>query len=217
MSSSSSKVKIRAIDRKDVHHIQSGQVIVDLATAVKELVENSLDAGATHVEVRLKEYGLTSFEVTDDGSGVDPSNYEALTLKHHTSKLSQFSDLDKTASFGFRGEALSSLCGLCSSLVVTTRVKDQAIGTQLEYDRTGKLIKQTPIARPVGTTVTVCDLFKPLPVRYGDFKRTIKRHYTRLLRIIQVDTHGCEYTRPLTFCFSVFCCRAMLWLARTLK
>jgi DNA mismatch repair protein PMS2 len=199
-----SKVQIRAIDRKDVHNICSGQVIVDLATAVKELVENSLDAGATHVEVRLKDYGLGSFEVTDDGSGVDSSNYEALTLKHHTSKLSEFSDLDKTASFGFRGEALSSLCGISGSLVVTTRVKDQAVGAQLEFDKTGalfvnvlapcltllvptgKLVNQTPVARPVGTTVTVCDLFKPLPVRHGDFKRTIKRHYTRLLRVIQV-------------------------------
>ena len=128
---------ILPIKRKDVHRIQSGQVIVDLATAVKELVENSLDAGGTHVEVRLKEYGLTSFEVTDDGSGVEPSNYEALTLKHHTSKLSDFSDLEKTSSFGFRGEALSSLCGLSDSVVITTRVKEQAIGAQLEYDRSG--------------------------------------------------------------------------------
>jgi DNA mismatch repair protein PMS2 len=85
---------IKAIDRSQVHRICSGQVIVDLPTAVKELVENAVDAGASAVSIRLEDYGSTVIEVTDNGSGVDVENYQALTLKHHTSKLQSFSDLD---------------------------------------------------------------------------------------------------------------------------
>ena len=77
---------------------------MDLATAVKELVENSLDAGATSVEVRLKEYGKDMIEIVDNGTGVEPVNYKGLTLKYHTSKLSTFSDLGSISSYGFRGK-----------------------------------------------------------------------------------------------------------------
>ena len=85
---------IQAIDRSQVHRICSGQVIVDLPTAVKEVVENAIDAGATAVIVRLRDYGSTSIEVIDNGSGIEETNFEGLTLKHHTSKLSSFSELD---------------------------------------------------------------------------------------------------------------------------
>ena len=103
---------VQAIDKRSVHQICSGQVVVTLATAVKELVENSLDAGATMVEVRLKNWGSECLEVVDNGSGVLPENFAALALKHHTSKLNVFSDLVGVETFGFRGEALSSLCAL---------------------------------------------------------------------------------------------------------
>jgi len=78
---------IRPIEASSVHRICSGQVVLDLAGAVKELVENALDAGATVVEVRLKEHGAELIEVADNGSGVSPAHYEALTAKYHTSKV----------------------------------------------------------------------------------------------------------------------------------
>jgi len=84
---------IKAIEAKSVHQIQSGQVIVDLCSVAKELVENSLDAGATSVEVRFKNHGLDSIEVQDNGSGIAPANYENVALKHYTSKLSSYDDL----------------------------------------------------------------------------------------------------------------------------
>eukprot|EP00250_Pteridium_aquilinum_P031931 c44604_g1_i1 orf=183-524(+) len=105
-------VVIKPIDKASVHRICSGQVILDLSMAVKELVENSLDAGSTSIEIKLKDYGAESFEVADNGCGVSPDNYQALTLKYHTSKISEFADLQSLSSFGFRGEALSSLCAL---------------------------------------------------------------------------------------------------------
>ena len=103
---------VKAIDKQSVHQICSGQVVVTLTTAVKELVENSLDAGASNIEVRLKNWGADSLEVVDNGSGVLPENLAALALKHHTSKLNVFADLVGVETFGFRGEALSSLCAL---------------------------------------------------------------------------------------------------------
>lgn len=100
------------------------------------------DAGAKHVEVKLKEFGLDLIEVSDNGSGVSPSNYESLALKYHTSKLSAFSDLMAVTSFGFRGEALSSLCELAGSFSVTTRTSSESVGVKLTYDRNGKLVRK---------------------------------------------------------------------------
>jgi DNA mismatch repair protein PMS2 len=92
------------------------QVILDLQTAVKELIENSLDAESTQIEVRLRNYGQTLIEVVDNGVGIREENYESVAVKHATSKLRDFDQLNNVAScsFGFRGEALSSLCALGS-------------------------------------------------------------------------------------------------------
>ena len=98
------------------------------------------DAGAKHVEVKLKEFGVDLIEVSDNGSGLSPSNYEGLALKYHTSKLSTFSDLTGVKSFGFRGEALSSLCELAGSFSVTTRATGESVGVKLSYGRNGKLL-----------------------------------------------------------------------------
>jgi DNA mismatch repair protein PMS2 len=112
---------IRAIEPSSVHRICSGQAVVDLFGAVKELVENSLDAGASHITISLLEYGMGLLEVEDDGLGVTPTNYAHLARKYHTSKLRRFEDLTAVATFGFRGEALSSLCELAREFIVTTR------------------------------------------------------------------------------------------------
>jgi DNA mismatch repair protein PMS2 len=109
-----------------------------LATAVKELVENALDAGATTIEVKLKEMGMESIEVSDNGVGIEQSNFAELALKHHTSKLSDFSDLGSIASFGFRGEALNALCELSHRFNVTTRQAKDSVGSYLEYGKDGR-------------------------------------------------------------------------------
>nr|CAD7411385.1 unnamed protein product [Timema poppensis] len=127
---------IQAINKDTVHQICSGQVVLNLATAVKELVENSLDAGATSIDVRLKEFGSELIEVTDNGCGVEEHSFQGLTLKHHTSKLREFSDLTTVETFGFRGEALSSLCAL-SNLTIITCHKGAPCGTKLEFDHKG--------------------------------------------------------------------------------
>ncbi|EFJ13647.1 hypothetical protein SELMODRAFT_121896 [Selaginella moellendorffii] len=184
---------IHPIDKASIHRICSGQVILDLATAVKELVENSLDAGATSIEVKLKEHGGDAIEVSDNGSGVSSDNYQVfflsldlfgLTLKYHTSKLSDFSDLQSLTSFGFRGEALSSLCSL-ADVSILTRTKEDETGTRISYNRAGLIVSKETAARQVGTTVTVSKLFSPLPVRHKEFLRNVRREYSRMIAILQ--------------------------------
>ncbi|KAH8549580.1 mismatch repair endonuclease PMS2 [Umbelopsis sp. PMI_123] len=176
---------IKAIDEHSVHRICSGQVVLDLATAVKELVENSLDAGATTIDIRFKDHGIESLEVIDNGSGLEPSDYETLALKHYTSKISKFEDLMDVATFGFRGEALSSLCALANLWVTTSTASQTPTGYRLEYDSNGKLASKTSTARSPGMTVQLGNLFHSLPVRHREFKKNIKREFAKALNIIQ--------------------------------
>ncbi|KAM9837120.1 mismatch repair endonuclease PMS2 [Aulostomus maculatus] len=175
---------IRAIDKHSVHQICSGQVVLSLATAVKELVENSIDAGATNIDVKLKEYGAELVEVSDNGKGVEEANFAGLTLKHHTSKLRDFSDLIHVETFGFRGEALSSLCALSDLSVVTCHESSQ-VGTKLVFDQKGHLVQSLPHPRQQGTTVTLQQLFYTLPVRHKEFQRNIKKEYTKMIHVLQ--------------------------------
>uniref|UniRef100_A0A8C5G5R7 Mismatch repair endonuclease PMS2 n=1 Tax=Gouania willdenowi TaxID=441366 RepID=A0A8C5G5R7_GOUWI len=172
---------IKAIDKHSVHQICSGQVVLTLATAVKELVENSIDAGATNVDVRLKDWGAELVEVSDNGRGVEEANFEGLTLKHHTSKLCDFSDLIHVETFGFRGEALSSLCALS---VITCHESCQ-VGTKLVFDHKGHLVQRSPHPRQQGMTVSLLQLFYTLPVRYKEFQRNIKKEFTKMVHVLQ--------------------------------
>ncbi|KAH8321618.1 hypothetical protein KR074_010509, partial [Drosophila pseudoananassae] len=176
--------QIKAIAKDTVHKICSGQVVLSLAVAVKELVENSIDAEATLVEIKLKDQGLQGVEVSDNGCGVEESNLEGMTAKYHTSKIREFVDLLGVETFGFRGEALSSLCAL-SDMVIQTRHKSTEVGLKVELDHEGKIKKRTPCARGIGTTVTLSNLFVTLPVRRRDFTRNIKKEFTKMCQILQ--------------------------------
>ncbi|CAG8564887.1 35311_t:CDS:2, partial [Racocetra persica] len=144
------------------------QVILDLATAVKELVENGLDAQAKVIEIRFKEYGIQSIEVIDDGTGINQHSFEQL------------------------GEALSSLCALSKVVILTCTQEEAPAGFKLEFDSLGKLIKKTPIARERGTTVILQDLFEPIPVRHQEFKKNIKREFGKTLTLLQAYAIICK-------------------------
>lgn len=174
---------IKQIDKLSIHRITSGQVVIDLQTAVKELVENSLDAGATNLEVKFKQYGLTSIEVIDNGSGIAEADYDSIGLKHHTSKLTTYTDLAELHTFGFRGEALSSLCALCQSVQVTTSIS-APMGTCLDLDTNGRVKQRKTVARQRGTTVALKGLFQPLPVRRKELERNIKREFSKALSLL---------------------------------
>ncbi|TGZ85744.1 DNA mismatch repair protein MutL [Ascodesmis nigricans] len=191
---------IQQLDRRSVHHIQSGQVINEgLTSAVKELVENALDANATSIEVRFKNYGLESIEVIDNGDGVAPENYESIALKHYTSKLRDYSDLDTVSTFGFRGEALSSLCALSDLTITTARACEAPKGVKLVFEGSGKLQSQSVVAASKGTSVCSANLFKTLPVRRKELERNIKREYAKVLGYLQAYACICVNVK-----FSVF-------------
>ncbi|SPO23465.1 related to PMS1 - DNA mismatch repair protein [Ustilago trichophora] len=199
--STSSNV-IRPIPSTDVHRITSGQVVLDLQIAVKELIENALDASATNIAINFRDYGADAFEVVDNGTGIDPSNYASVALKHYTSKLSSFSDLALVRTFGFRGEALSSLCALATVTIHTATSQQAPMGTVLRLDKSGKVESDTGrAARQRGTTITIEGLFKSLPVRRKAFEKNLKREYTKAQNLLQayaLITRGVRWTTTNT-------------------
>jgi DNA mismatch repair protein PMS2 len=122
--------------------------------------------------------------VQDNGDGISPNNYETLALKHHTSKLSTYSDLTTLQTFGFRGEALSSLCALSKFSVTTCMAADAPKGTKLEFEVSGKLKGTSVVAAQKGTTVAVENLFNNLPVRRRELERNIKREWGRVVGVL---------------------------------
>ncbi|PWN28737.1 DNA mismatch repair protein MutL [Jaminaea rosea] len=183
---SSSASGIKAISRSDVHRITSGQVILDLTSAVKELVENALDARSTSIEVRFKNFGLDGIEVIDNGHGIASHDYGNVALPHHTSKLARFDDLTTVTTFGFRGEALASLCAHADVTLLTATQDEAPMGTLVELGKDGSLVScEKKLARQRGTTVSVNGLFQGLPVRRRELERNCKREYGKAQALLQ--------------------------------
>jgi len=173
------------LEKNVIHDICTNQVVVTLHACVKELVENALDAGATRIEVKLRESGSELLEVVDNGKGVALENYALLATRHATSKIREYEDLSNSlATFGFRGEALAGICAM-GDMTVCTRTADDSMASLLVYDHYGKLTSTTPAAREAGTTVSARDLFKRLPVRHREFMRNAKAQVSTALRLIQ--------------------------------
>ena len=177
-----------------MQRICSDQVIVDLQSALKELLENALDAGATKIEVRLKEHGTDLLEVADNGSGIAPENLDGVALRHHTSKLSEFDDLQKLRSFGFRGEALNSLAAL-ATLTLSTRTAASPVGTALTFGSDGAVASRATAAREVGTCVSVGELFKSFPVRRRELQRNAAAEFRKVLLAVQAYAIICDGVR----------------------
>ncbi|KAJ2763227.1 ATP-binding mismatch repair protein [Coemansia sp. BCRC 34490] len=186
---------MKAIGKDTVHRLCSGQVIIDLATTVKELLENSLDAGSTQVDIRVKDSGLGGITVADNGYGIGAGDHVTLCRKHWTSKISSFDDLAGVSTFGFRGEALSSLCAVATVTVTTATSESAPMGTQLEYDGAGELATQTSVARERGTTVQLANLFAAWPVRLQDLRKNIRREYMRTVALVEQYAIICDGVR----------------------
>lgn len=183
MANETSDFNIKQLDPHTVRRICSGQVIVSMSAAVKELIENSIDAGGTYICIRFSNYGKNHVEVIDNGSGIEESNFELLGQRNCTSKLITFDHLNLVETFGFRGEALNSLCNL-SNVKIHTRHSSQEIGTVLTFDTNGRIIDKEQKAREVGTTITLSNLFEPLPVRRKEFLLNLRRSFDKTLSVI---------------------------------
>jgi DNA mismatch repair protein PMS2 len=130
--------------------------------------------------------------VQDNGDGISPSDYETIALKHYTSKLASYTDLSTLTTFGFRGEALSSLCALSSFHIITAKAEDGAKGTRLDFEISGKLKGKSVVAAQKGTTVVVEEIFKNLPVRRRELVKNVKREYGKVLGVL--NAYACIST-----------------------
>ena len=158
---------VRVLPPEVAHRIAAGEVIERPASAVKELIENSLDAGAGRVEVEIEEGGMSLIRVSDDGSGMSPEDAQRAVTEHATSKIRTADDLASVASLGFRGEALHAI-GAVSHLTLTTRKRasEDSLGTRVRVTA-GEMVESATAAHSPGTTVEARDLFFNLPVRRG--------------------------------------------------
>ncbi len=159
-----------------VAQIAAGEVIERPASVIKELLENSLDAGATHVRVSLQGDGRKHIQISDDGCGIPSGEAELAFTRHATSKLQKADDLYSIKTLGFRGEALASVAAV-SHMTATTRHRDDEIGTQLQLEG-GILQQRRAVGTPAGTVLTVENLFFNTPARLKFMKKeaTEKRH-----------------------------------------
>ncbi|MEO0078346.1 MAG: DNA mismatch repair endonuclease MutL [candidate division WOR-3 bacterium] len=159
---------VRLLPEEVVRRIAAGEVIVRPAHAVKELIENALDAGATNIRVEIKAGGKNLIRVSDDGLGMTRDDLRLAVTRHATSKLERIEDLTKIESYGFRGEALASIAAV-SRLLIETNAADTGPGTAIEVEG-GDVKALREAARPRGTTVSARTLFFNLPVRRAFLK-----------------------------------------------
>ena len=157
------------LDDLTINQIAAGEVIERPANVVKELVENSLDAGATSISVEIENGGITYMRITDNGKGIAPDDVEIAFERHATSKIRKAEDLIKVLPMGFRGEALASIAAI-SKLEMVTRTKEQETGTKIIVEG-GNIISKEECGAPFGTTIIIRELFYNTPVRYKFLKK----------------------------------------------
>ncbi|KAJ5782964.1 hypothetical protein N7457_004738 [Penicillium paradoxum] len=181
--------KIKALDPDVVNKIAAGEIIVAPMHALKELIENAVDAGSTSIEVLIKEGGLKLLQITDNGHGIDRDDLPILCERFTTSKLKEFEDLTSIGTYGFRGEALASISHI-AHLTVTTKTAGSSCAWRAHYGD-GKLIPAKPgqssapkaTAGRGGTQITVEDLFYNVPTRRRAF-RSASEEYAKILDVV---------------------------------
>lgn len=157
------------LDDLTINKIAAGEVIERPASVVKELVENSIDAGANKITIDIKNGGISYIRITDNGKGFMPDDMEIAFERHATSKIRQAQDLETVTSMGFRGEALASIAAI-SDVELISRTEDNEIGKKIEV-KGGQVLNFEDAGCPKGSTITVTDLFFNTPVRYKFLKK----------------------------------------------
>lgn len=171
---------IRLLDEATISKIAAGEIIENSASIVKELVENSIDAGADDIIVEIRGDSTDYIRVSDNGSGFSEDDLEVAFLRHSTSKLEKIEDLEKIRTLGFRGEALASISNISKIKLMTKREEDLA-GNSLLIEN-GKIIKKNKVGMPKGTTFVISDVFYNTPVR----KKFLRKDLTEINNIIDI-------------------------------
>ena len=174
--------KIVLLDELTINQIAAGEVIERPASVVKEMVENSIDAGAKNITVEIKNGGISLIRITDDGSGISEDDMEIAFERHATSKIRSAKDLQTVTTMGFRGEALASVAAIANVEMISKTENDE-IGHRLVIEG-GKVLDKSEVAATNGTRITVKNLFYNTPVRY----KFLKKNYTEAGYIEDVIT-----------------------------
>ncbi len=190
-------MRIKKLPEEVINKIAAGEVVERPASVLKELIENSLDAKATRIEINVEKGGKKLIEVKDNGTGIYPEDILEAVRRYSTSKIYQIDDLFSVNSYGFRGEALSSISSV-SRFYLISRHKDFTLGKEL-YVEGGEIKHFSDVGAPQGTTVRVKDIFFNLPVR----ERFLKSEKTELKHIMEVFIRYAIYHNNVYFRFSV--------------
>ena len=161
--------KIVLLDELTINQIAAGEVIERPASVIKEMVENSIDAGATHVTIEIKNGGISFIRITDNGKGIAKDDVELAFERHATSKIRNADDLDTVKSMGFRGEALASIAAI-ANVELVSKTETEQIGNRIVVEG-GDILSFDEIGCSKGTTITVRNLFFNTPVRYKFLKK----------------------------------------------
>ena len=179
------------LDDLTINKIAAGEVIERPASVIKEMVENSIDAGANNITVEIKNGGISYIRVSDNGKGIAPDDLEIAFERHATSKIRKAEDLDVVTSMGFRGEALASIAAI-ANVEMTSKTESQDTGYKITVEA-GNILDKQEVGCQTGTTIVVQNLFFNTPVRY----KFLKKDYTEagyiedvITRIIQTNGNG---------------------------
>lgn len=174
--------KIQKLPEQTINQIAAGEVVERPSSIVKELVENSLDAGATRVDISIEDGGISKIEIRDNGYGIDKEDLPQAIERFATSKLSNIEDLTTIMTYGFRGEALASISAV-SKLTITSKTKDSDAAYKITVTQ-GNIDPLTPASRGIGTTIEISDLFMTLPARqkFLKSKETEAKYITEMVQ-----------------------------------
>ena len=160
---------IHILDNNTINKIAAGEVVERPSSVVKELVENSIDAGAGAVTVEIRDGGTSLIRITDNGSGISPEDIETAFIRHATSKIEKIDDLDNVLSLGFRGEALASIASV-AQVEMITKTADEETGIHFEICG-GQITDQSEAASGTGTSISVKNIFYNVPARRKFLKK----------------------------------------------
>ncbi|QTF07006.1 DNA mismatch repair endonuclease MutL [Brenneria izadpanahii] len=176
-------MSIQVLPPQLANQIAAGEVVERPASVVKELVENSLDAGATRIDIEIERGGAKLIRIRDNGAGIGKDDLTLALARHATSKISTLDDLEAIVSLGFRGEALASISSV-SRLTLTSRTAQQSEAWQAYAEGRDMAVTVKPAAHPVGTTLEVLDLFYNTPAR-RKFMRTEKTEFSHIDEVVR--------------------------------
>ncbi|MBP6085238.1 DNA mismatch repair endonuclease MutL [Candidatus Gracilibacteria bacterium] len=174
---------IHVLPEQVINQIAAGEVVERPASIVKELVENSIDAGATHIRIELRSGGKSLIEIRDNGSGIEQDDLKPAFLRHATSKITALDDLDQLISLGFRGEALASIASVSMTTVETSTVQSSPVAYTLTLNH-GEISSEGQASRQHGTTISIEHLFAKVPAR-RKFLKSDRQELAAISRLLQ--------------------------------